>query len=540
MICAEWCNAIPTGRAADELVKNGTATVSLLALAFTRAARLLRAEKALRATLRSQKRFATAIAANSSDAVAVLRTDGTFLHAAPRLAELIGHPGTASVGQDAFQSIASDDVASARAVFARCVSRPGQTFAADLRVLNGAGQTQWLGARMVNLVDDRDVGGVVVNLHDITARKDVEAALTHQAFHDGLTDLANRALFIDRVEHTLHRNARTAARAVVLFLDLDGFKSVNDSLGHAAGDVLLKEVARRLVEAVGAGDTVARLGGDEFAILIEQSPHPLDEAEIVAERMLVALTTPIVFGAQSVTVSASVGIAISSVDVTATALLRDADVARYRAKSSGKACWFVYDPEIRSVAVERLQLESDLPGALAADQFKLVYQPIITLDTGRIVGFEALLRWHHPTLGVVAPDRFIPLAETSGQIVGIGKWVLDEACATAVRWQRTYPERARLSMTVNLSARQIASPDLVGHVTSALAASGLEPALLVLEMTETTLIQDTVTAAARLHELRNLGVRLAIDDFGTRVLVAQLPTPIPDRHPEDRPFVHPA
>ena len=288
-------------------------------------------------------------------------TDGTFLHAAPQLAELIGHPGTATVGQDAFLAIASEDADSARAVFARCVNRPGQTFATDLRVLNGAGQTQWLGARMVNLVDDPDVGGVVVNLHDITARKNVEAALTHQAFHDGLTDLANRALFIDRVEHTLHRNARNATGAVVLFLDLDGFKSVNDSLGHAAGDVLLREVARRLVGAVGAGDTVARLGGDEFAILIEQSAHPLEEAEIVAERILVALTSPIVLAARAVTVSASVGIAISAVGVTATALLRDADVAMYRAKSSGKACWFVYDPEMRTAAVERLHLESDLP-----------------------------------------------------------------------------------------------------------------------------------------------------------------------------------
>ncbi|HWM20918.1 MAG TPA: EAL domain-containing protein [Ilumatobacteraceae bacterium] len=491
------------------------ATLTLLALAFTRAARLLKAEKDLREVIRSQERFAQALAANSSDAVAVLGEDGTILHDAPQLAELTGHLGAVTRGQDAFSLVAPVDVDSARAMFKRCLTRHGQTFDADLRVLNGLGKPQWLSARMVNLINDPDVGGVVVNLHDITDRKTVEEALSYQAFHDGLTDLANRALFIDRVEHALHRNSRTAFEAAVLFLDLDGFKTVNDSLGHVAGDVLLKEVAQRLNQAVRAGDTVARLGGDEFAILIEQSPHPLDESEAVAERVLQALATPIVLESQAVTVSASIGIATSGADTTATSLLRDADVAMYRAKTSGKARWCVYDPDMRTAAVERLQLETDLVGALEAGQFALVYQPVVTLETERIVGFEALLRWHHPTLGLVMPDRFIPIAESSGLIVSIGEWVLDAACATAARWHRDYPAHGNLSMAVNISARQIASPDLVAHVGNALANSGLEPRSLVVEMTETALIQDTSVAAARLHQLRDLGVRLAIDDFGT-------------------------
>jgi diguanylate cyclase (GGDEF)-like protein len=368
---------------------------------------------------------------------------------------------------------------------------------------------------MVNLTDDPDVGGVVVNLHDITDRKKAEDDLSHQAFHDGLTDLANRALFHDRVEHSLRRNQRTGLDTAVIFLDLDGFKNVNDGLGHVAGDQLLQEVAARLRQAVRNSDTVARLGGDEFAILIEQSPAAVEESEGVAERILRSLATPVELEGQAVTVSASLGIATSDPDSTATSLLRDADVAMYRAKASGKARWVVYDPVMRSAAMERLQLENDLIGALDANQFALVYQPVVQLETEEIVGFEALLRWHHPTLGLIAPDRFIPIAEETGLIVPIGKWVLSEACATAARWSRDYPGHLGMTMAVNVSGRQIASSDLVAHVEMTLAESRIDPATLVLEMTETALIQDTAVAAIRLQQLSSLGVRLAIDDFGT-------------------------
>jgi diguanylate cyclase (GGDEF)-like protein/PAS domain S-box-containing protein len=491
------------------------ATVLLVALAFTRGARILRAETEARAALRSQERYAQAVAMNSADALAVLDEDGTILNDAPQLAALTGHHGVASVDRNAFELVAPVDAEDARAMFERCLATEGQTIEAELRIQHRQGHQLWLSARMVNLLHDPDVGGVVVNLHDISDRKRAEEALAHQAFHDGLTDLANRALFSDRVDHALARNARSGLDSAVIFLDLDGFKTVNDSLGHGAGDHLLKEVAARLTQAVRAGDTVARLGGDEFAILIEQSANPVEESEAVAERVLAALAEPIELDGQSVTVSASLGIAAGDADATAASLLRDADVAMYQAKTGGKARWVIYDPEMRIAAVERLQLENDLIGALADDQLALVYQPVVKLETEEIVGFEALLRWHHPTLGVVAPDRFIPIAEETRLIIAIGEWVLHEACGTLARWHRDHPEHHRLSMAVNVSARQIASPQLVAHVEAALDGSGIDPRSLVIEMTETALIQDTAVAATRLHQLSDLGVRLAIDDFGT-------------------------
>ena len=317
------------------------------------------------------------------------------------------------------------------------------------------------------------------------------------------------------MEHSLRRNQRTGLDTAVIFLDLDGFKNVNDGLGHGAGDQLLQEVAARLCQAVRNSDTVARLGGDEFAILIEQSPAAVEESEGVAERILRSLATPVELEGQAVTVSASLGIATSDPDSSATSLLRDADVAMYRAKARGKARWVVYDPVMRSAAMERLQLENDLIGALDGNQLALVYQPVVRLETEEIVGFEALLRWHHPTLGLIAPDRFIPIAEETGLIVPICRWVLSEACATAVRWTRDYPGHRGMTMAVNVSGRQIASSDLVAHVEMTLAESRIDPASLVLEMTETALIQDTSVAAVRLQQLSSLGVRLAIDDFGT-------------------------
>ncbi len=490
-------------------------SVLLVFLAYTRGARILQDEAAARAAVRSQQRFAQAVASNSSDAMVLLDTDGIATMEAPQLAALLGHPGARAMGVNVFDLISPEDQAESWAVFERCMTAPGQMFETELRTRHGEGHEMWLSARIVNLLDDPDVGGVVVNIHDISDRRRAEEELSHQAFHDGLTDLPNRALFSDRVDHALRRNVRIGLDPVVIFLDLDGFKNVNDSLGHSAGDLLLRVAADRLVQSVRSGDTVARLGGDEFAVLLEQSPDPLEEAAGVAERILQAFVEPVTLDGQTVTVSASLGIAVGDGDATAASLLRDADVAMYRAKTAGKARWVVYDPEMRSAAVERLQLESDLVTAIDGNQFALVYQPVIQLESDRVVGFEALVRWNHPTLGVVAPDRFIPIAEENGLIVALGRWVLREATSTLARWHRDHPDHAGLSMAVNVSGRQLASTDLVADVEAVLAASGIEPGSLTLEITETALIQDTTVAAARLAELSALGVRLAIDDFGT-------------------------
>ncbi len=341
-----------------------------------------------------------------------------------------------------------------------------------------------------------------------------EADLATLAFSDVLTELANRALFTDRLEQALHRTARSGGEVAVVFLDLDGFKAVNDSLGHAAGDQLIREVGRLLQSAVRAEDTLARLGGDEFAILVERSPGG-QEATRIAERILAALAAPVDLGGQRVTVSASIGIATGDVAATASSLLRDADNAMYRAKGAGAGRYVVFNPQMRSAAAERRQLETDLGAALAGGQFRLVYQPVVDLGSERVTGFEALLRWDHPVLGVVLPERFLPVAEEIGLVPDISRWVLAESCAAAAAWRRDHPGAADLSMAVNVSPSQLGSPGLLADVRTALASSGLPPEALVLELTESVLVRDPVLAAERLHELRGLGVKVALDDFGT-------------------------
>jgi diguanylate cyclase (GGDEF)-like protein len=376
------------------------------------------------------------------------------------------------------------------------------------------GSDRWFGIRAANLMGNPVVAGMVINLRDITDRKIAEQELSHSAFHDSLTGLANRALFNDRLQHALARAARSDRGVAVVYLDLNGFKNVNDSRGHEAGDRVLCEIATRLTCAVRDSDTIARLGGDEFAVLIEESPHPLGDAEVVAARVLDSLTPTFMLEDQEIGLSAAIGIAVSSVACSASSMMRDADVAMYQAKSNHKPTWAVYEPDMRTAAVARLELDNDLRQARAKGQLRLVYQPVIELDTNDVVGFEALLRWDHPTRGVVSPVVFIPIAEANGTIVDIGQWVLEKACHTAARWQQAHPG-ARLTMAVNLSARQLATPDIVDHVAAALADSGIEPRSLILEMTESVLVEDSDTAAQRLRELRALGVRLAIDDFGT-------------------------
>ena len=356
-------------------------------------------------------------------------------------------------------------------------------------------------------------GALAADARQRARRQGTENELAHLAFHDGLTGLANRALFTDRLEQALRRIARSDRDVSVVYIDLDGFKNVNDSLGHAMGDELIREVAAILTGAVRTEDTLARLGGDEFAILVEAT-HGSNEAVRIAERVLAALREPLDLGTARVNVSASVGIATGDVSSTGSSLLRDADNAMYWAKGAGRGRYVVFNPQMRSAAAERIQLEQDLWAALPEGQFRLVYQPVVDLVSERVVGFEALLRWDHPTLGVVLPERFLPVAEDIGLISDIGAWVLHEAAAAAAGWQRQHPDVA-LSMAVNVSPSQLGSPDLLRHVREALVDSGLPPASLVLELTESVLVRDPVLAAERLRELRSLGVKLALDDFGT-------------------------
>jgi diguanylate cyclase (GGDEF)-like protein/PAS domain S-box-containing protein len=490
------------------------ATLALVSLAFIRSSRLVKARNRQEAALEHSTRFYAALAENSSDAVIVIDHDGRILNEAPNLATMLGQPGAATTGMDAIGLLRPYDQEGARSVVARWWLTTGVIADAEVLATQLDGSARWFGVRAANLSNDPAIAGMVINLRDITDRKRAERALSHSAFHDSVTGLANRALFNDRLEHALDRTARTGLGVAVVYLDLDGFKMVNDSRGHEAGDQVLREVASRLTSAVRTLDTVSRLGGDEFAILIEESIRVLDEAETVAERVLQSLTAPFMVGGQQIVLSASIGIAIGDISCTASSMMRDADVAMYKAKTAGKARWALYEPEMRTAALDRLELESDLHQVLDEHQLRLVYQPIVELQSDKVVGFEALLRWDHPTRGVIQPDAFIPIAESSGTIVAIGRWVLEEACRTAASWRHKFPSR-KLTMAVNLSARQLAAPDIVSDVANALVKSGFAASSLILEMTESVLVQDADTATRRLEALRALGVRLAIDDFGT-------------------------
>jgi diguanylate cyclase (GGDEF)-like protein/PAS domain S-box-containing protein len=353
--------------------------------------------------------------------------------------------------------------------------------------------------------------GASVIVRDISERKELEEQLTRQAFHDGLTGLANRALFRDRVQHALAAAGRHRTGIAVLFLDLDGFKTVNDSLGHASGDLLLLAAGERLLACVRPSDTVARLGGDEFAVLIDEASEQV--ATATAARVLTALDEPVTIEGREVVVSASIGIVLGDVGQDANELLRQADTAMYAAKAAGKKRYLLFEPHMHDRVLERLEIGTELQLALQREEFVLHYQPIVRLADGRIEGVEALVRWHHPRRGLMPPGLFIPIAEESGLIEPLGRWVLEQSCRQAQAWQAAGAPAC--TMSVNLSGRQLQNPAVVGDVRDALQRSGLDPATLTLEITESVLMTDTADSLDRLRALKDLGIRISIDDFGT-------------------------
>jgi diguanylate cyclase (GGDEF)-like protein/PAS domain S-box-containing protein len=355
------------------------------------------------------------------------------------------------------------------------------------------------------------VSGIIRDLSD---QKRVEAQLAHQVLHDSLTGLPNRMMLTDRLEQALARVRRSRHLFATLFVDLDRFKSVNDTLGHTVGDQLLVETANRITAAVRETDTVARLGGDEFVVLCEDIDG-VQHATDCANRIIAALNAPFRFGDDDVQLSASIGIALcTNGNDTSDAILANADIAMYRAKDSGRNRYTLFDEAMQEWVTNQLALEADLRQAVARNELRLFCQPFIAADDGSIRGFEALVRWQRPGFGLVTPDAFIPAAEDSGLIVDIGAWVLEEACRHAATWARRWPEK-RLGIAVNLSSRQLLSSDILDVVAGVLARSGLDPTMLTLELTESTLIDDTVDAETLLRELRALGLHLALDDFGT-------------------------
>jgi diguanylate cyclase (GGDEF)-like protein len=379
-----------------------------------------------------------------------------------------------------------------------------------LLVTNRLGDLERFGADDVRLFETlANHAGVALELIEL------DEELRQQAFYDSLTGLPNRALFRDRVEHALAATRRKGSRPAVLFLDLDDFKTINDSLGHAAGDQLLVTVAERLRSGVRDADTAARLGGDEFGILVEDV-RDTSEPALLAERLIASLQEPVTVEGKEITVTASAGISISAGgEQDAADLMRDGDAAMYRAKKAGKGRYEIFEPSMHAAALRRLELKADLQSAVERGQLVLLYQPIVELETTRINALEALIRWRHPVRGLVGPAEFIELAEETGLIVEMGKWVIEEACRQAKRWQGGARDQLPVGVSVNLSPRQLQEPTLVQDVASALAASRLDPRALTVEITETVFMERTDVVVERLDGLRALGVRIAIDDFGT-------------------------
>jgi len=351
---------------------------------------------------------------------------------------------------------------------------------------------------------------------DLSLKRQTQEHLLYSTLHDALTGLPNRSLFTERLRHAMRRAARHPDDLfAVLFLDLDRFKDVNDNLGHFAGDELLRAVARRLEACLRPEDTVARLSGDEFAILLESITEASDAGR-VAERIEEALSFPINLAGAEVVTSASMGIVTSSMaHDQPEQLLRSADMAMYRAKAAGRARYEMFDRTMHTDALERLQLETDLRRAVELGEFRLHYQPLVSLKTGRITGLEALVRWNHPTRGLVHPGDFIPIAEETGLIVPMGRWVLDEACRQMKEWHQLHPRPESLSIGVNLSVKQFSQPDIVDQIASALASSGIDPRSLRIEITESAIIDKGKTSGAILQRIRDLGVQIYLDDFGT-------------------------
>jgi len=446
--------------------------------------------------------------------MALVATDGHYMEVNRALCEITGYSEQELLARD-FQSITHPDDLAAdlkhlRALLAEAVGH----YETEKRYLHRAGHVVWvqIGISPVRGADG-SVRYLITQLHDVTARKQVEEELAHRALHDSLTGLPNRALFLDRLRHEIARQRRHAGEVAVLFVDLDRFKLVNDTLGHEAGDAVLAEAARRLCEAVRAQDTVARFGGDEFTIMCEDASE--EDAHAAAERVLVALSRPFSHAGQQFHLSASVGIRIGDqTTVDPDSLLRDADTALYAAKQRGRARFEVFDPDAVGGGVNLLATEQALRLALRSGELLLHYQPAVDLETGRIVAIEALVRWQHPERGLVPPGEFIPAAEGSGLIVPIGEWVLREACAQLATWRRNGTVPLDLRVAVNVSARQLSDPELPQTVAAAVTSANLDPAALCLEITESAVIHDTDVALTNLSAIKEQGAVVALDDFG--------------------------
>jgi diguanylate cyclase (GGDEF)-like protein/PAS domain S-box-containing protein len=464
----------------------------------------------------SEARFASLVQ-NSTDLITVLSSDGTVLYQSPSIEAALGYIPEEVTGRSfALLLHASEQGRLLRRLTDGAAG--GRSHAEPIACLlaHRDGSLRHFEILHTSLLDDPAVGGIVLNARDVSERTAFEEQLAHQAFHDSVTHLPNRALFNERVRHAVARTRREEMGLAVIFIDLDDFKTVNDSLGHAAGDSVLREVAERISASVRAADTAARFGGDEFAILLE-GVDDLPSAAETADRILESLSVPVSLEHNELLIRASIGISMAEPGAVSDAdeLVRNADAAMYIAKGEGKGGYRMFEPAMHERVLARLELRADLQRALERQEFELHYQPLVRLQDGEVTGVEALLRWRHPTRGLISPADFIPFAEETGLIVPIGRWVLYEGCHQARIMGEQMGGSAPLAISINLSVKQLFHEDIVADVAAALAAAGLEPGALTLEITESVMMTDTDFSQTRMHELHALGVRLAMDDFGT-------------------------
>jgi len=494
------------------------AAVSGVAIAFVarqlHVARELAAARATEASRSSEARFRSLVQ-HASDAIVVLGADDRVVYASPAADRVFRVRGAAMIGRTLPDVLGIAESGALRTIVDEARARPAtHTPPRAWSFIASSNSVVRLESTATDLSADEHVRGIVLNTRDVGDRHALEVQLMHQAFHDVLTGLPNRALFRDRVANSLARAWRTPDRVGVLFIDLDHFKTVNDSIGHQYGDRLLVSAAQRLAKCLRTGDTAARLGGDEFGVLLE-GVLDIDQIHAVCERINVALHAPFTLDDREVTISASVGVALAVDGDDAEVLLRNADAAMYHAKESGRGRHCVFEPSMHAEALARLDLRGDLDQAIRRGELDVHYQPLIDLETGVAMGVEALCRWTRPESGPVSPSAFIPVAEQTGQIVELGRLVLSRACADARRFIDAMDASRAFSVTVNLSVRQLQDDGIVEDVARALAKSRLPASCLVLELTESVLAQDAKAILSVLRGLKSLGVRLAVDDFGT-------------------------
>jgi diguanylate cyclase (GGDEF)-like protein/PAS domain S-box-containing protein len=454
----------------------------------------------------------TELVRRSSDMIAICDETGVIRYASPSSEALLGALPNELAGQS-IDTVLGRGGATVRGVFDEVAREPHSERVTTFTVENASGERRSFKMVIANLRHVESIRGLTLNIRDISDAARLNEQLRTLAFHDPLTLLANRALFSDRVHQAVRRIADGMTPAV-LFIDLDNFKTVNDSLGHGAGDALLRNFAHRLVQSTRTGDTVARLGGDEFAVLIDHAAD-VDAALAVARQVLDACRQPFVIDGRQLRVGCSIGVALADRVSNVERLLRNADAAMYSAKSHGKGHAEVFAPEMLRAARRRMRIENELATAIEERQLEAHYQPIVDLASRHLVGVEALMRWRHPTRGLIAPAEFIPLAEETGQIVQMTQWMLDRACADAVRLQRELEHGAGLRVSVNVSSRYLNHGHVAEEVKQALETHGLAPDCLILEVTESLLLENTARLERIFHELKMLGVRLALDDFGT-------------------------